>query len=824
MEKFGSVVVISDKPQKLIFLIAWLVVITMQLSAQPAGRENFDKNWKFHLGDITGAEKTGCPDQSWRNLDLPHDWSIEGSFKPDNPATNSGASLPGGIGWYRKALSVYSIKDKHHFIQFDGVYMNSTVWINGHELGNRPFGYSSFQYDMTPYLAEGENIIAVKVDNSVQPNSRWYSGSGIYRHVWLTITSPIHVSHWGTFVTTPKVSEKEAIVKVETNISNDSKGRASIKIVSTILDNKGNKVASQVQSEKIEPENQIQINTNIKVNAPQLWSIEQPYLYKLVSEVYQGKELKDTYYTNFGIRSIEFRSDSGFFLNRKCVKVLGVCQHHDLGCLGAATNSRALTRQLEILKSMGCNAIRTSHNPPSPDLLDLCDKMGFLVMDEAFDVWYLEKMEYDYHIYFKEWHERDLSDMVIRDRNHPSIFLWSIGNEIPEKNHTKYGGAAIAKELDGIIKKYDQTRYTTSAFAGVWRADTTFMSDKVDVIGINYTVERYPEEKLKHPNGFFIASETTSSLSDRGIYHFPADSAMKPTKDLHCSSFDNRGTYYDRPATMITQTTWRAVKETPYVAGLFVWTGFDYYGEPAYPYPGISSSYGIIDLCGFPKDAFYFYKSQWTNEPVLHLLPHWNWKEGEMIDVIAYTNCDEVKLYLNDKLIGIQAFANTKITYLSKQWDTVINLGEGQKLSLDWKVPFVAGILRAEGFKNGKLIATDVVKTAGDPARIELIADRSSIQADGNDLSYITVKIRDDKGTLVPDADNLIHINLEGEGKIVGVANGNPISLEPAKGKERRAFSGMCQVVIQSTDKKGKITLNATSPGLPDEKIVLTSN
>ena len=803
--------------------IALICLLSLQLFAQPSGRENFDSVWKFHLGDISGAEKTSFPDQKWRELDLPHDWSIEGSFKPDNPATNSGASLPGGIGWYRKTFSVTDISTKHRFIQFDGIYMNSTVWINGQLLGNRPFGYSTFQYDLTPYLNEGENVIAVKVDNSLQPNSRWYSGSGIYRHVWLSTTSAVHVSHWGTYVITPKVSAKEALINIETSISNDSKEKASIKIISSILDNKGNKVASQIQTAKIDPENQFKINTEIKVNSPLLWSIEHPNLYQLVSEIYQGKELKDTYYTQFGIRSIEFRSDSGFYLNGKNTKVLGVCQHHDLGCLGAATNTRALTRQLDILKSMGCNAIRTSHNPPSPDLLDLCDQMGFLVMDEAFDVWNLEKMKYDYHLYFKDWHERDLSDMVLRDRNHPSIFLWSIGNEIPEKNHRKYGGAAIAKELDGIIKKYDQTRYTTSAFAGVWRSDTTLMSDKVDVIGINYTVERYPEEKAKHPKGFFIASETTSSLSDRGIYHFPADSAMKPTKDMHCSSFDNRGTYYDRPATLITQTTWRAVKETPYVAGLFVWTGFDYYGEPAYPYPCISSSYGILDLCGFPKDVFYFYKSQWTNEPVLHLLPHWNWKEGQLIDVVAYTNCDKIKLYLNDKLIGEQAFADTKITYKTNQWDKIIDLGEGQKLSLDWKVPFVPGTLRAEGFKNGKLIASDVVKTAGDPAQIELTADRSTIQADGNDLSYITVKIKDQNGTLVPDADNLIHFDLEGEGRIVGVANGNPISLEPAKGKERRAFSGMCQVVVQSTRQKGNIILKASSLGLPEEKITLSS-
>ena len=809
--------------RKYCFSIIIICLFSIKIIAQPASRKNFDADWKFHLGDIAGAQAPEYKDQYWRNLDLPHDWSIEGNFKPDNPSTNTGGALPGGIGWYRKTFKATDTKSKHFFIMFDGVYQNSTVWINGHYLGNRPYGYSSFQYDMTPYLKEGTNVIAVKVDNSLQPNSRWYSGSGIYRHVWLTTTSPIHVNQWGTFVTTPVVSEKHAQVNIETNITNEKAEKVAIKIISSIVDLNGNKITSQTRSQNIDSKGQLKINTILNVNNPLLWSIEKPTLYKLVSEIYQGKELKEKYFTTFGIRSIVFRSDSGLFINNQYVKVLGVCQHHDLGSIGAAMNTRALTRQLEILKSMGCNGIRTSHNPPAPDLLDLCDKMGFVVMDEAFDVWNLEKMKYDYHIYFKEWHERDLADMVLRDRNHASVFLYSIGNEIAEKNHTKYGGAAIAKELDSIIKKYDRTRYTTSGFAGVWRADTTFMTDKVDVIGINYTVERYPEEKAKHPNGFFIASETTSSLSSRGIYHFPADSPIVKSPDLQSSSFDNHSTSYDRPWTNITQTTWREIKNTPYVAGLFVWTGFDYYGEPAYAYPNISASYGIVDLCGFPKDVFYFYKSQWTKEPVLHLLPHWNWQPGQLIDVVAYTNCDEVKLLLNDSLISSQSFANSSTEYLTSQWDKVISLGVDKRLSLVWKIPFAPGILRAEGYKNGQLIATDKVITAGDPAKIELSADRSTITADGIDLSYIKVKITDRNGVMVPDADNLVHFSIEGVGKLVGVGNGNPISLESAKGSQRTAFSGLCQAVIQSTHKAGSIVLKASAIGLKEEKIIITT-
>lgn len=805
-------------------ILMLLIFSAVKLMAQSTGRENFDSDWKFHLGDVPGAEQPDFSNPAWRSLDLPHDWSIEGSFKPDHPATVSGASLPGGIGWYRKSFTITDSQSKQRFIQFDGVYMNSTVWINGHQLGNRPYGYSSFQYDLTPYLQEGENVIAVRVDNSQQPNSRWYSGSGIYRHVWFTTTSPVHVSHWGTYVTTPQVSARQAVVRVETSITNAGQVDADIKIVSKILDRAGENVARQRVNRRIAAGQEIKVTGELKVSAPKLWGIEQPNLYQLVSEIYQGQALQDRYVTDFGIRTIAFRSDSGFYLNHQPVKILGVCQHHDLGCLGAAVNTRALTRQLEILKQMGCNAIRTSHNPPAPDLLDLCDQMGFLVMDEAFDVWTLAKMEYDYHLYFKDWHERDLADMVRRDRNHPSVILWSIGNEIPEKNHTKYGGAAIAKALDDIIKRYDRTRFTTSAFAGVWRADTTFMTDKVDVIGINYTVERYPEEKAKHPHGFFIASETTSSLSSRGIYHFPADSAILRTPDMQCSAFDNCATSYDRPWAYATQTTWRAVKETPYVAGLFVWTGFDYLGEPPYfTFPCVSSAFGIVDLCGFPKDVFYFYQSQWTNVPVLHLFPHWNWQPGDLIDVIAYTNCDEVRLFLNGQLISRQAFADTKFRYTLKQWDTLIDLGEGPKLSLDWKVPFAPGTLLAEGYRNGQLVVRDSVRTAGDAAKIELTADQSRITADGRDLSYITVRILDANGVLVPNADNLVHFEVTGPGKIAGVANGNPISIEPPQGRERRAFSGMCQVVIQSTTSTGQILVKASAVGLPDAVIQLES-
>ena len=551
-------------PVKKIILIIWICLSTVQLSAQPAGRVNFDANWKFHLGDLAGAEQINFSDQKWRELNLPHDWSIEGSFRPDNPSGHQGGLLPGGIGWYRKKFDLSEVKGKKYFIVIDGAYKNSTVYINGHTLGTRPYGYATFQYDMTPYVQDGENLLAVKVDNSKQPDSRWYTGAGIYRHVWLETTSLVYVSQWGTFVTTPKASEKEATVNVVTTIANDSKGKANLKIVSTIVDNSGKEVTSQTQSGKATPDSKITLNTNIKVRSPKLWDLQHPNLYQLVTKVYNGKELKDSFTTPFGIRTIAFRADSGFFLNGNNVKILGVCNHHDLGCLGAALNDRALQRQLELLKTMGCNGIRCSHNLMAPELLELCDKMGFLVMDEAFDCWYIGKdaAPYGFQNYFKDWHEREISDMVLRDRNHPSIILWSIGNEIKEQWFPgSTNGGEIAKELVGIIKKLDTTRFTTSAFNFIRDADKKGMTAAVDVVGFNYSIDAYDEIKQKHPDWLYLASETTSQFDSRGVYHFTLDSLVKTFKDNQTSAFDDAG------GGTTHEEAWKAVKDRPWMSG-----------------------------------------------------------------------------------------------------------------------------------------------------------------------------------------------------------------------------------------------------------------
>ena len=787
-----------------LFIILVCIASNLQLSAQPAGRANFDAGWKFHLGDVAGAEKTSFSDNKWRELDLPHDWSIEGSFRPDNPSGHQGGLLPGGIGWYRKKFNLTDVAGKKFFIVFDGVYKNSTVYINGNELGTRPYGYATFQYDLTPYIQEGENVLAVKVDNSKQPDSRWYTGAGIYRHVWLITSSPVYVAQWGTFVTTPVVSEKEASVNVQTTIANDTQDKTNLSILSSVLDDSGKEVATQKQSVKASANSKTEVKTNLKVISPKLWDIENPNLYKLVTKVFQGKDLKDTYTTTFGIRSIAFRADSGFYLNGKNVKILGVCNHHDLGSLGSALNDRALQRQLELLKTMGCNGIRCSHNLMAPELLELCDKMGFLVMDETFDSWYIGKdaARFGFQNYFKDWHEREITDMVLRGRNHPSIIFWSIGNEIKEQWFPgSTNGGEIARELVATVKKYDTTRFTTSAFNFIRDADKKGMTAAVDVVGFNYSIDAYDEIRQKHPDWFYLASETTSQFDSRGVYHFTLDTIVKTFPDCQASAFDDAGGGTTHEEALL------AVKNRPWMSGLYIWTGFDYFGEPApYGNQAVSSYFGIFDLCGFPKDSYYFYKSQWMTEPMVHLLPHWNWKEGQMIDVVAYTNCDEVKLYLNGQ------FLETK------------KLADAPKLSLLWKVPFRAGVLKAEGFKNGKLVATDVVKTAGDVSKIELLPDRSTISANGKDLSFITVKITDENGILVPDADNLVHFELEGEGKIVGVGNGNPMSLEPAKGRERRAFSGMCQVIVQSTGNAGDINLKASSLGLADAAVLIKTS
>lgn len=804
----------STKGQLIRVLITLILLMLVGLNSTFAQRSkiSFNQNWRFSLSADASAIAPDYNDAGWRQLDVPHDWSIEGTFSDKNPATVGGGALPGGIGWYRKSFATpANISNKLLYIEFDGVYRNSEVWINGHYLGKRPYGYSSFRYEITNYLKHGsakQNILVVKVDNSIQPNSRWYSGSGIYRNVWLITTSPIAVDHWGTYITTPVVDRAKATVTVQTRILNH-KGKPQVVSVVTAIYDKMNRVVAKHQVNGLKISDSAGFcEQNLTVINPVLWSIEKPYLYRTVTKILSANQLTDTYETNIGIRHFEFDVDKGFILNDKPVKILGVCNHHDLGCLGAAINSRAIERQLEILKSMGCNAIRTSHNPPAPELLDLCDRMGFIVMDEAFDMWKMKKTDFDYSHDFDEWHKRDLTDMLLRDRNHPCVFLWSIGNEIPEQRDIT--GGPIATELAAIVKSIDPTRPVTAANDHTSTENFIIKSGALGVVGFNYHHKEYEAFQKNFPGMKFISSESTSALATRGSYDMPSDSIRRwPLRwdipftqgnaDLTCSSYDN----CSAPWGSTHEETWRVVKRNPFISGLFIWTGFDYLGEPTpYPWPAHSSYFGINDLCGFPKDAFYFYKSEWTSTPTLHIFPHWNWKPGEVIDVWAYTNCDQVELLLNGVSLG-------------KQKKT------SEMLHLSWTVPFEAGTLTAVGWKDGKEIARDVVKTAGEPAKLKLIADRTTIKADGSDLSFVTVQIVDKNGVIVPQTDNDVKFEVQGPASIAGVDSGNPVSLESFKADHRKAFHGLGLLVVKAGRKAAPVQIIATSPGLEHASLTI---
>jgi beta-galactosidase len=803
------ITVFIKKAGKLFFLLMILCMFTFKSFAQRTVA-NFDKGWHFNLGDVSGAEQPGFSDVSWRELNLPHDWSIEGKFSKDNPATPEGGALPGGIGWYRKTfMEPASAKNKLVYIDFDGVYQKSTVWINGHELGFRPNGYISFRYELTPYLNfGGENTIAVKVDNSVQPNSRWYSGSGIYRNVWLVTTSKVAVDHWGTYVTTPEVSAQSAKVKLQVKVRNNG-GASAINLKTTIYDAAGRAVATSgemIAKDKLQ-DSVITSKQSLTVINPVLWSVDRPYLYKVVTKVFAGSVPVDEYTTPLGIRYFNFDADKGFSLNGKHLKILGVCDHHDLGSLGSAVNYRALERQLQILKAMGCNGIRTSHNPPAPELLDLADKLGFIVMDEAFDCWEWGKVKYDYHLYFKQWHKRDLEDQVLRDRNHPSVFIWSIGNEIPQQGDTS--ALRIAPELAAIVHSLDKTRPITTAND---RPDTTnkiIKSGAIDLVGYNYHEYDYGKFHSRYPGRKFIATETTSGLEMRGYYEMPSDSIrIWPSRDgkpygnaAHdVSAYDNT-----RPPWGSThEMTWKVMKKYDFLSGFFIWTGFDYLGEPTpYSWPSRSSYFGIVDLAGFPKDVYYMYQSEWTNKPVLHIFPYWNWKPGQMVDIWAYyNNADEVELYLNGKSLGIKK----KI---------------GDDLHVMWRVPFTPGTLKAVSRKDGKVVLTREIHTAGAPAKIELVADRKLINADGKDLSFITVKILDKDGNVVPDADNKVNFKLSSNATIAGVDNGDEVSHDPFKADYRKAFHGLALAIVQAKETPGNITFSATADGLQGATVVI---
>ena len=807
----------------------------------PRRVENFNGDWTFHLGEVVEASLPEFDDTGWRKLNLPHDWSIEGEFSESNPSGSGGGALPGGIGWYRKSFSIdKNSEGKKIFIDFDGVYMNSEVWINGKSLGVRPYGYISFRYDLTDHIRYGgENVIAVRVDNSEQPNSRWYSGCGIYRNVWLTVADPVHVDLWGTYVTTPQVDEQNATIQITTTVKNDSKNAEEVKISTIIVDANGKKVTETNSVQSLSSGQKAEVGHELNLRNPIRWTIENPYLYSVKTKLYVGNKLKDQYSTPLGVRSFVFDAEKGFFLNGVHTKIRGVCLHHDLGALGAAVNTRAIERQLEIMKKMGVNGIRTSHNPPAPELLQLCDRMGFIVMDETFDMWRKKKTAHDYSRYFNEWHERDLTDHILRDRNHPSVFMWSIGNEVLEQwthadadtldiqnanlllnlkrdpNSLAHEGdemsvnSLLTKKLAEMVKKLDPSRPVTTGNNEPSPENHLFKSGALDIIGFNYHEADYFDVQKNFPGKPFIAAETTSGLMTRGFYRMPGDSMyVWPVRwdipfsepSYSCSSYDNNHV----PWGSTHESLWNIVKKNDFISGMYIWTGFDYIGEPTpFWFPARSSYFGIVDLAGFPKDVYYMYQSEWTNKNVLHVFPHWNWKKGQTIDVWAYyNNADEVELYLNGVSQGVK------------------KKGENE-YHVFWRLNFEPGTVKVISRKNGKEVLMREIHTAGEPFKIKLTADRNEINADGTDLSFVTAEVLDKDGNLCPNADNLVKFTLSDHGFIAGVDNGNQISLEKFKASERKVFYGKCLAIVQNKNKKGTITLKAASEGLKATEITI---
>jgi beta-galactosidase len=807
-------------------------------------KQNFDSNWSFVLGDSIQMSLPKYDDSKWRKLNLPHDWSIEGDFNASNPSGAGGGALPGGVGWYRKHFEINKKdKDSRFYVHFDGVYMNSTVYINGHKLGNRPYGFISFEYDMTPFIKTSEeNVIAVRVDNSQQPNCRWYSGSGIYRHVYLLKTSNLRIANWGTFVKTVSITNKEAILNVDIRLNNSVNKSVCVKVTNSVLDTNGKTLAKNSETVTVPGSSDRGLSQQtIKLQNPKLWSIDNPYTYRVKTDVTYGSKRIDSYITTIGLRSFKFDANTGFSLNGESIKIKGVCNHHDLGCLGAAINEDALHRQLVMLKNMGCNSIRCSHNPPAPELLNMCDTMGFIVMDEAFDMWHKKKTQYDYSQYFDKWFERDLTDMVVRDRNHPSVFIWSIGNEVLEQwsdassdtlsieqantilnfghsssmlsNDKKMSiNSMLTKRLADIVKSLDDSRPVTAACNEPSPNNNLFKSGSLDLIGYNYHNANAKNAPLNFPGKPFIFTESVSAFATRGYYQMPSDSIIKAPKQwwipytdpsFMCSSYDNCRASWGN----LHEETWDLIKHSPFISGEYIWTGYDYIGEPTpYGFPARSSYFGIIDLAGFPKDIYYMYQSEWTDKPVLHLFPHWNWIPEQKIDMWCYYNkADEVELYINGISQGIRR----------KESD--------HQYHVVWPVIFQPGKVTVVARKSGKEISRQTINTAGTPDHIRLVSDRNALRADGKSLAFITVEVVDKDGNVCPNADNQVFFTVQGSAKIAGVDNGNQTSMERFKANNRKAFFGKCLVVLQSTSTSGTIQLTAKSVDLKDGMITLTN-
>ncbi len=780
-------------------------------------------------------------DHEWRRLNLPHDWGVEGPFRQEYPGETG--KLPWwGVGWYRKHFSIpTSDVGRQLYLDFDGAMAYAMVWVNGHFVGGWPYGYASWRVDLTPFLNPGgENIVAVRLDNPPD-SSRWYPGGGIYRNVWLVKTSPIHVAHWGTYVTTPIISSQAAEVYVESTIENDTGQPADASISTRLyeLDAAGNRSAEPVATSAetpgttIAPGRQILLAQALEVAKPRLWSLKDPSRYVAVTTVTHAGVIVDTEETAFGIRTIAFTPDGGFSLNGAHVPLQGVCDHHDLGALGSALNVRALERQLQLLHEMGCNAIRTSHNPPAPELVELCDRIGIVVMDETFDCWQVAKRPNDYHLLFADWHEKDVRALVRRDRNHPCVILWSIGNEIPEQEEPE--GWKLARHLSAIVREEDPTRPTISACNKVESGYNGFQT-ALGVLGYNYKPYAYAPFHQASPQIPVTGSETASTVSSRGEYFFPvSDDQAVGRADFQVSSYD----LYAPPWAKTPDVEFKGLDGAPYAAGEFVWTGFDYLGEPTpynadvnhmldftdpaekaameavlaknalIPVPSRSSYFGIIDLAGFKKDRFFIYQARWRPDfPMAHILPHWNWpgREGLVTPVHVYTSGDEAELFLNGHSLGRKKKGPMEYRL---RWDDVV---------------YQPGELKVVAYKQGRRWAQDVVRTTDVASKLTLSADRASLRADGQDLSFVTVAVCDRNGLTVPRSKNRVTFTVSGPGEIIATDNGDPTSLESFQDPHRAAFNGLALAIVRTVaGSSGPITVKAEAEGLAAAAVDLRS-
>ena len=783
-----------------------------------------DRDWRFKNQEVEHGASLLTEDANWEKVSVPHDWAISKPFDmnidaqmvqvkedgDDKPMLRTGrtGALPAfGVGWYRKEIEISKADaGKRILVEFDGAMSLAKVYLNGSYIGEWPYGYSSFSFDLTDKVKFGErNLLAVRLENK-EESSRWYSGAGIYRNVRLLKLSQIHVPLWGTQITTPEISEKKAVVKINTKIQNKENDKETVVLITTVYDENRKKVASTSSRQVVAGE--VIVNQSLMINRPQLWSLEKINLYTAVSEIYRGDELLDTYETRFGVRDIRFDVNLGFFLNGRNVKVKGTCMHHDLGPLGAAVNFRALQRQLEILKEMGCNAIRTTHNPPTPELLQLADEMGFLLQVEAFDEWKLGKNKNGYHTLFDQWAEKDISAMIRRDRNHPSVIMWSIGNEIREQNDSK--GGEVAKFLTDICHREDATRPVSAGLNNHLAALKNGFADAVDFLGFNYKPFDYKSKHEVYPNKVIYGSETASTVSSRGEYKFPAKVLKNPWyDDYQVSSYD-----LEYPSWAYTpDLEFAAQHDNQFVFGEFVWTGFDYLGEPT-PYnegtPARSSYFGIVDLAGLKKDRFYLYQSQWSDRAVLHLLPHWNWPDrvGKEVPVFCYTNYPKAELFVNGKSQGIKEKSNdSNLSRFRLMWPNVIyEPGEIKVIAYD---------------KEGKKVNQELIKTAGAPVSYQLKNDRTTLNSGGKELSFVTIETVDKDGNICPVNNQLVFCTVQGAGTLKALCNGDATDQTSFASNYMRLYNGKLVATIASGMEAGEIIFTVSGGRLPTQILKL---